>query len=81
MSWHCFTLHHTHVVLVLQDQYQPRGRFGKTKVAMTIHNIAFQGRFWRDSYGTLHLPPASLDKFLFEDGSPRVRSRPRLSAS
>ena len=25
-----------------QDVYQPRGEFNKTKVAMTIHNIAFQ---------------------------------------
>lgn len=31
-----------------------------------------QGRFWRDSFGTLNLPHSSLDKFLFEDGSPRV---------
>ena len=26
----------------VQDVYQPRGEFKKTKVAMTIHNIAFQ---------------------------------------
>ena len=26
----------------MQDVYQPRGEFRSTKVAMTIHNIAFQ---------------------------------------
>ncbi len=31
-----------HVLCHMQDVYHPRGEFKKTKVAMTIHNIAFQ---------------------------------------
>lgn len=32
------------VLLLAQDQYQPRGRFQQTKVALCVHNIAFQVR-------------------------------------
>ncbi|KAK9799719.1 hypothetical protein WJX73_003691 [Symbiochloris irregularis] len=68
----CNDWHSALLPVLLKDHYQKQGRFQKTKVALCIHNIAFQGRFWRDSFGTLHLPASSLEKFLFEDGSPRV---------
>lgn len=36
------------------------------------HNVAFQGRFWRDTWKELGLPPSSMAKFEFEDGYPKV---------
>ena len=36
-NWYVETGH-----VAAQDVYQPRGEFKNTKVAMTIHNIAFQ---------------------------------------
>lgn len=56
-----------------QDVYQPRGQFKNAKVAFCIHNIAFQGRFWPESFKDMALPPASLDKLGFKDGYSKVR--------
>jgi glycogen synthase len=53
--------------------YQPRGQFKKAKVAFCIHNIAFQGRFWPESFKDMALPPASLEKLGFKDGYNKVR--------
>lgn len=39
---------------------------------MCIHNIAFQGRFWPDEFGSLGLPAESRDLFNFSDGNPKV---------
>ena len=63
MAWRC-----------RQDVYQPRGEFLKTKVAFTIHNIAFQGRFWARDWDELSLPDSSRSKFQFTDGYARVRA-------
>lgn len=68
----CNDWHTSLLPVLLKDVYQPRGQFLNTKTAMCVHNIAFQGRFWRDSFHSLGLPSSSLDKFLFEDGNPRV---------
>jgi glycogen synthase len=54
--------------------YQPRGQFKKAKVAFCIHNIAFQGRFWPESFKDMALPPAALAKLSFKDGYNKVRS-------
>lgn len=42
------------------------------QVALCMHNIAFQGRFFRDTWNELGLPASSLRKFEFEDGYPKV---------
>jgi glycogen synthase len=52
--------------------YQPRGQFKNAKVAFCIHNIAFQGRFWPESFKDMALPPSSLDKLGFKDGYSKV---------
>lgn len=39
---------------------------------MCVHNIAFQGRFWPDEFGSLGLPAESRDLFNFSDGYPKV---------
>lgn len=64
---------HTALIPVLiKDVYQPSGQFLSAKTALTIHNIAFQGRFWPDTWADLHLPAASRDKFEFQDGYNKV---------
>jgi granule-bound starch synthase len=60
------------VPLLIKDVYQPRGQFKKAKVAFCIHNIAFQGRFWPESFKDMALPPASLEKLGFKDGYNKV---------
>ena len=64
---------HTALVPVyIKDVMQPEGRFTDAKVAYTIHNIAFQGRFWPETFGDLKLPESSRERFAFEDGYPMV---------
>jgi len=64
---------HTALVPVyIKDVMQPAGRFTDAKVAYTIHNIAFQGRFWPETFGDLNLPESSRERFAFEDGYPMV---------
>eukprot|EP00891_Asterochloris_glomerata_P004602 jgi/Astpho2/4602/e_gw1.00067.54.1_t len=57
---------------IIKRVYQPNGEFRKTKTAFCVHNIAYQGRFWRDSFKQLGLPDSVLDCMAFEDGNPRV---------
>lgn len=40
--------HSSIVPLIIKDMYQPRGEFTKAKVALCIHNIAFQVRLGLD---------------------------------
>lgn len=56
-----------------QDVYQPRGQFKNAKVAFCIHNIAFQGRFWPESFKDMALPPSAMQKLGFKDGYSKVR--------
>jgi granule-bound starch synthase len=58
--------------VLLKDVYQPAGRCLDTKCALTIHNIAFQGRFWESTWADLGLPEASKPRFEFSDGYPLV---------
>eukprot|EP00798_Chlamydomonas_sp_ICE-L_P030281 gene30281-35269_t len=64
--------HSSLVPVLLKDVYQPRGEFTKAKCALTIHNIAFQGRMFPESYESMGLPAESLKRFAFEDGNPKV---------
>jgi glycogen synthase len=57
----------------LQDVYQPRGQFKNAKVAYCIHNIAFQGRFWPESFKDMQLPQSTMSKLGFIDGYSKVR--------
>ncbi|PSC71300.1 GBSSIb [Micractinium conductrix] len=68
----CNDWHTAPVPVLLKNEYQKRGEFVNTKTAMCIHNIAFQGRFWRDSFGELGMPAEATDLFTFEDGYPKV---------
>lgn len=64
--------HTAMVPVLLKDVYQPQGKFTDTKAAFCIHNVAFQGRFWRENFPELGLPESSLPRFAFEDGYPKV---------
>jgi granule-bound starch synthase len=66
-DWHTSPL-----PVLLKQEYQKRGEFKNTKVAMCVHNIAFQGRFWPDEFGSLGLPAESKELFSFADGYPKV---------
>jgi len=66
--------HSALVPVLLKDVYQPKGEFTESKSAFCIHNIAFQGRFWRESWPDLGLPDSALAKFDFEDGYGRIFS-------
>jgi len=64
--------HSALVPVLLKDVYQPKGQFKNAKVALCIHNIAFQGRMWEDSFKELGLPQSSFQKLAFTDGQGRV---------
>lgn len=66
--------HSALVPVLLKDVYQPAGEFAAAKCALCVHNIAFQGRFWREQAAELALPEASLQRFLFADGYPKIFS-------
>lgn len=56
----------------MQDEYQARGEFKNAKSVYTIHNIAFQGRFWPEVLNDLSLPEATKEKLAFQDGYSKV---------
>jgi len=66
-DWHSALL-----PVLLRDVYKPSGQFVDAKCAFCVHNIAFQGRFWEDSWETLGLPEISKPDFVFEDGYKKV---------
>ena len=68
----CNDWHSALVPVMLKDVYQAEGKFTSTKTALCIHNIAFQGRFWSESFTDLGLPASSMERFTFEDGFPKV---------
>ncbi|CAG9462036.1 unnamed protein product [Pedinophyceae sp. YPF-701] len=66
-DWHSAML-----PVLIKEVYKPAGSFTNAKVAFCIHNIAFQGRFWADSFDSLGLPGAAKNYFEFTDGNPKV---------
>ena len=66
-DWHTALL-----PVLIKDVYQPQGKFLNTPVTLCVHNIAFQGRFWPETFGDLGLPESSRDRFTFQDGYPFV---------
>ena len=71
----------------MQYKYKPQGQFQSAKCVYTVHNIAFQGRFWPESMDSLQVPQEAHDIFKFNDGfskvcqhvNPRTRVRQLLS--
>jgi|TARA_B000000475_G_scaffold26885_1_gene20843 granule-bound starch synthase len=64
--------HSALVPVILNKVMKPAGQFTKAKCAMTIHNIAFQGRFFPQPMATYGLPDSAADDFFFEDGYSKV---------
>lgn len=58
--------------ILLQEVYQPSGQFKGAKTAFCIHNIAFQGRFWPESFKEMHMPQNAMNKLGFMDGYKKV---------
>ncbi|KAG6428403.1 hypothetical protein SASPL_112654 [Salvia splendens] len=52
----------------LKTLYQPKGIFTNAKVALCIHNIAYQGRFAFSDFYLLNLPDQLKSSFEFIDG-------------
>ncbi|XP_068314801.1 granule-bound starch synthase 1, chloroplastic/amyloplastic-like [Pyrus communis] len=53
----------------LKAVYKPRGIYSTVKVALCIHNIAYQGRFAFADFALLNLPDEFKSSFDFSDGS------------
>jgi granule-bound starch synthase len=64
--------HSALVPLMLKEVYQPKGQFKNAKTAFCIHNIAFQGRFWPESFKDMNLPSSAQAKLGFTDGYSKV---------
>ena len=64
--------HSALVPVLLNKVYRPAGMYTEAKCAMTIHNIAFQGRFMPTPMSTYGLPESCGDDFFFEDGYNKV---------
>lgn len=64
--------HSALIPVMLKTIYKPNGQFTEAKCAFCVHNIAFQGRFWADSFGELALPGSSKQMFEFTDGYPKI---------
>lgn len=64
--------HSALVPVLLKDVYQAKGQFKKAKAALCIHNIAFQGRMWPETFKDMGLPESSMDKLSFTDGYSKV---------
>jgi granule-bound starch synthase len=64
--------HSALVPVIVKTVCQPRGENLSTKVALCVHNIAFQGRFWPTPMSALGLPEEAATAFAFEDGVGKV---------
>jgi len=58
--------------VILKNVLKPAGLFTNAKCAMTIHNIAFQGRFFPQPMAAYGLPESCVDDFYFIDGYNKV---------
>jgi Starch synthase catalytic domain len=56
----------------VQYKYKPEGQFKNVRCVYTVHNIAFQGRFWPESMEGLAVPEPALQHFQFTDGFSKV---------
>ena len=62
---------HTSLIpVLLKTVAHPAGKLLKTRSALCIHNIAFQGRFLPESLKDLGVPPEAFPAFAFSDGVP-----------
>lgn len=64
--------HSSLVPILIKEKYQKMGQFMEAKVALCVHNIAFQGRFWPTDMSVFGLPESASKAFAFQDGNARV---------
>ena len=63
----CFVANDWHsglVPVMINKVYRPQGKYLNAKCAFTVHNIAFQGRFWPSPMGELGLPESCVQRLL-----------------
>ena len=71
----CFVANDWHsglVPVMINKVYRPNGKYLNAKCAFTVHNIAFQGRFWPTPMGELGLPESASNDFFFEDSQGKM---------
>jgi len=66
--------HSSLIPVLLKTVAHPAGKLLKTRSALCIHNIAFQGRFWPESLKGLGVPPEAFPAFSFTDGVPTIHT-------
>ena len=67
--------HSALVPVLVKDVEKPAGRFKNAKVALCIHNAAFQGRFHADSFGELKVFFDVILSFVLVGSERRGKSR------
>ena len=71
----CFVANDWHsglVPVMINKVYRPQGKYTNAKCAFTVHNIAFQGRFWPTPMSDLGLPESAAADFFFEDAQGKM---------
>ena len=71
----CFVANDWHsglVPVMIKKVFQPQGKFMNAKCAFTVHNIAFQGRFWPAKMQQYGLPETASNDFFFEDAQGKM---------
>lgn len=71
----CFVANDWHsglVPVMIKKVFQPQGKYLNARCAFTVHNIAFQGRFWPAKMGDYGLPESASNDFFFEDAQGKM---------
>ena len=62
----------THQPTSVSSPFTSTGKFLNAKCAFTVHNIAFQGRFWPAKMEQYGLPESASNDFFFEDAQGKM---------
>ena len=62
----------THQPTSVSSPFTSTGKFMNAKCAFTVHNIAFQGRFWPAKMQQYGLPETASNDFFFEDAQGKM---------
>jgi len=60
--------HSALVPVLVKEAQKSGGKWPAAKTALVVHNIAFQGRFFREAFADMGLPAETEELFAFEDG-------------
>merc|ERR1711939_1123098 len=80
----CFVANDWHsglVPVMIKKVFQPQGKYLNARCAFTVHNIAFQGRFWPAKMGDYGLPESASNDFFFEDAQGKMYDDRNITVS